>query len=230
MNISLADCYWYVIQQIDDLKNYIDDNLCCCIACCMICPLWLAQECLKDAYVLIENGKITCGLLHDAIAQVLIAITECETEFFHKSSFIRDEDAEYIISSLHTIRDNIVFLLGASIDYGLDISFGYDIATIEVKLLNLNDFIDEEIKKYERESLEDLIVLAAIKLEIAIFKISLDDEINNTLTIAQNYLDFSIIEVNLLYNEGKISQDLADTLLLKINEVKMDIEIVKDSI
>ncbi|MHA1292076.1 MAG: hypothetical protein ACTSQJ_05345 [Promethearchaeota archaeon] len=230
IDITLADCYNYVDQQLKDLKNYVDDNLCLILSWNLREKLWLAQEYLRDAYELVEDGNITCGLFHDLIAQVLIEIVEFETELYNNLLLISDEDAEYIISALHVIRNNIVLLMGNSVDYDKGTDYGYYIALIEGNLFDLIDFIEEEINPEDRECLEDLITSAAALLEIAIFEISLDFEIECTLTLAQYTLDQAKDEVNYLFDSGKISQDLADILLQKIIQAQVDIEIVKNSI
>ena len=224
--ISLNEMYDFVDWQLEVLKEYVDDNLFFIIDWSIRIKLSLAQDLLEDAYYLIEEEYITCGLFHDAMAQVLIEITEFETGFWNLIWLISDEDAEYIISSLHVIRDNIVILMGASVGT----EQGYDIALIEVNLLDLNDFIEEEISAGERACLEGLISTTAAELEVAIFEISLGMNLECILTSAQCTLDLAKTEVDCLLNSGKISEDLANILILNINQAQNDIENIKSTL
>ena len=107
---------------------------------------------------------------------------------------------------------------------------GYNIASIEIDLLNLTDFIEDEIDWRNRWCLNYLLGSAARMLEIAIFKISMNLDFNCTLTCAQLKLDRAICKVNRLLERGKITEELADILLDKINQSYIDIEVVKNSI
>lgn len=224
--ITLDEMYDYVDWELEELKNYVDDNLFFILSWSIRYKLWLAQECLEDAYDLIEEEYITCGLFHDAMAQVLVEITEFETGFWNMIWLISDDDAEYIVSSLHIIRNNIVILMGASVGT----EQGYDIGLIEVDLIDLTDFIEEEISAGDRACLEGLIALAVAELEVAIFEISLDIDTECTLTATQYTLDLAKCEVNNLLNSGKISGDLANVLLVEIIQAQAGIELVKNSI
>jgi len=224
LEITLEDIYDYVDWQIEILKCFIKENLCCNILRGIIRKLEMAQIHLRVAYHLIETDRIPCALFHDKIAKMLLLITEFKFEIFNRLDKISDDDAKYIITSLHDIRNNIVALMGISV--GTEIS--YNIALIEIDLLNLNDLIKEEIDWCNRKCLEIFIRLAATTLERAIIKSSLDFNIEPTLTRAQQYLEFAKIKVNCMLNSGKITQDLADILLTKINQAKENIEITKN--
>jgi len=110
-----------------------------------------------------------------------------------------------------------------------DTEIGYDIALIEVEMLNLFDFIEQEVSWSHRSNLNNLIRVAAQKLELAIIEISISINPEYFLTEAQWKLGKAEDEVSRLLNRGKISQELADTLLGKINQIYLAIEEVKNS-
>jgi len=222
----LYQMYEYVDWQLEELKNYIDENLYPCAARFLNRKLTIAQDHLNEAFSYIENGNITCGLFHDAIAKVMVQITEFKVELLNRFDRIDDEQAEYIIDSIHTIRNNIVLLMGAS----TGTEQGYNIASIEIDLLNLMDFIEDEIDWRDRWCLNYLFRSATRMLEIAIFKISMNLDINCTLTCVQWKLERAVCKVNRLLDRGKITQELADIILDKINQAYIDIEVVKTSI
>ena len=106
----------------------------------------------------------------------------------------------------------------------------YDIALIEVELLNLNDFIDEELNWRNSRCLGNYISSAAKFLEWTIIKLSMEADVECTLTMAQWKLEMAQCKINCLLKRGKISQDLADTLKQKIEDAQTDIEEVKNLI
>ena len=216
----------YVDWQIEDLKEYINNSLTSCLSKILNCKLSFVQKHLQEAYSKIEAGAIICGLVHDDLAKLLISITEFKTEIFYKFGLISDEDAGYIINYTHVIRDNIVILMGSSVS----IEQGYNVAVIEVDLLNLNDFIEAEMSWWNGRCLTRYIKSATIILEVAIFKISMDLDIEHTLTGAQCKLNRARYKINRLLNRGKISQELADILLLKIDHAIENIETIKNSL
>ena len=107
---------------------------------------------------------------------------------------------------------------------------GIPLALIEINLLNLNDFIEEEINCCNRKCLTCYIECVTKSLEIAIFKASMDHNLKCALSCAQWKLEIAKNKVNCLLNKGKISQELADTILLEIEQAQCDIEVIKNSL
>ncbi|MFW9878909.1 MAG: hypothetical protein ACFFG0_38000 [Candidatus Thorarchaeota archaeon] len=223
--VTLDEMYEYVIWQLEELKNYVDENLEGFLPWGIRFLLWLAQESLEDAYYYFQIDKGVWGLARDKLAQALTHISGFIVEMFNYWEMISDEDAEFIISALHTIRNDIVFLMGESVGVEQSIS----IAFIEIDLLNLNDFIHENLNWTSRFFLESLIYGAVFWLEGALFKIVLDLSTECMLTRAQIALDNALTEVDDLLNSGKISQEIADILKSKIVQAQVDIEMVKNS-
>ena len=222
----LYQMYEYIDWQLEGLKNYINENLYPCIASFLNRKLSRAQYHLDEAFSYIENEKIICALFHDAMAKAMVQITEFKVEILNRLDRIDDEHAEYIIDSLHTIRNNVVLLMGASTGK----EQGYTIASIEVDLLNLYDFIEEEINWRKSWSLKYLLRSATRMLERAIFKISMNLNIECLLECALRKLEWAMCKVNRLLDRGKITQELANLLLDKINQSYTDIEVVKNSL
>ena len=223
---ELVDMYLYVDWQIEVLKNYTDTHLCWLLDKLLSHKLYIAQKHLEKAYHLAEQGELTCGLFHDAVAKIMIEITEFRTEIFNKINFISDEDATYIIDCLHTIRNNIVLLLGTTSEK----EHGIPLASIEINLLNLNDFIEDKIDWWSRKYLTYNIDSATKSLEIAIFLASMDCHFECILSCAQWKLELAKKKVNCLLNKGKISQDLAETIIFELEQAQNDIEIIKNSL
>ncbi|MFX0029167.1 MAG: hypothetical protein ACFE8B_08155, partial [Candidatus Hermodarchaeota archaeon] len=176
----------------------------------------LARENLYDAYVLVLAGDINCGLFNEIIIQAIIEFVEFETEFYNKINLMAEDIKNVIITSLHEIRNYMVLLIGKSVDYVKGINYGYDIATIEVELLNLKDLI-EELDDRSTRFLERLTTLAALQLELAIIELSFDIVPDSTLTLAANIINRAKEEVNNLLSNNKVSEEIAN-ILLKIFE------------
>jgi hypothetical protein len=124
---------------------------------------------------------------------------------------------------MREIRNNVVILMGVSTDPEV----GYDTALIEIELLNLYDFVEQNVSSWYRSSLNNYIKGAAKELETALFKISMDINPNCSFTCAQWKLDKAICKVNWLLDKGKISQELADILFEKIDQIILAIEDLK---
>ncbi|MFX1593029.1 MAG: PKD domain-containing protein, partial [Promethearchaeota archaeon] len=216
--ITIGEMYQYVDWQLEELKNYIDSNLVSWFRHLIIRKLSQAQNYLNKALDYLENGEISRGVLYDSKAKSCVTYAENIVE--------KLSNVEEIINRLRVIRNNIVILKGTS----SQVEKGYDVALIEIELLNLYDVIKQEINWKDGLYLNMLIRLAAENLELAIYKISLGINPENSLRSAQLKLELAINEINRLLNKGKISQELADTLLGKINQIYLTIEEVKNSI
>ncbi|MFX1418424.1 MAG: hypothetical protein ACFE9N_05835 [Promethearchaeota archaeon] len=219
----LLQMYEYVIWQLEELKNYIDENLCCCIARCLIIKLNLAICHLYKALNHIENNEITCALIHDCLAKLFVGLAEHKTEIINKKGCIEDIHAEYIIDTLHDIRNNIVLLKGATV--GSEQAFS--IALIEVRLLNLKDFIEDQIHCYIGKYLRGMISCSAKLLELALIKISKGESIECILNCVQWKLDHILSKINCLLEKGKISEEVANYLIENISEIIESIEVIK---
>ncbi|MFX0024019.1 MAG: hypothetical protein ACFE9S_16955 [Candidatus Hermodarchaeota archaeon] len=216
----LWDMYDYVDWQIEELKDYIENTLDFKWKRCLIHKLTKAQENLGEAFDLIQTNKITHGLCYDFIAKIYLRITEIKTELLNRKNWIPDETADYIITTLHSIRNNIVILMGASTGSEL----AYDIAYLEVELLNLNDYIEEELPCCVRKYLGRKIWCASKLLEIAIFRISEGKEIDCLLRCAQWKLEWTLHKIDCLLEKGKISEVQASYLQGEISEIITKIE------
>jgi hypothetical protein len=177
-----------------------------------------------EAYLLVEAGDLDYGLFNEIIVKAIIKFVEFETEFYSKfdliSSVVRDE----MISLLHQIRNFVIILMGNSVDYVKGINCGYDIASIEVELLNLGDFIEEQLEDDISKHLEHLVKLSAMQLELAIIKLSRDIDPDSALSLAQKFIDFAKNEVLNLMEKDKISVDIMNLLLDTLNYCYSKIE------
>ncbi|MFX1315028.1 MAG: CARDB domain-containing protein [Promethearchaeota archaeon] len=222
IEITIDEMYSYVDWQLEELIEYIGDHLNYKDGKYIIHKLSKAQERLQEALELIEEGDIICGLYHDLIAKMYVRFSETKIEFLNKKNKIDDEIAEYIISAVHNIRNNIVILMGSSICSPL----AYDIALIEVELLNLNDFIEKEISCCTGKYLSNNVYWASTMLEFALFKISMGYSIECILECTQWKLERVIWTINWYLNKGRISEDLANYLNEEITRIIDTIEIL----
>jgi hypothetical protein len=108
-----------------------------------------------------------------------------------------------------------------------DPEIGYEIALIKIELLNLYDFVEQNLCQSSRASLNNYIKEATKNLESALFDISMNLNPNCSLNCAQWNLDEAICKVNRLLDKGKISQELADKIIEKINQIYLAIEDLK---
>lgn len=216
----LWDIYEYVDWQIEELKNYIENALDFKWKRCLIHKLTKAQENLGEAFGLIQTNNITRGLCYDFVAKIYLRITEIKTELLNRKNWIPDETADYIITALHNIRNNIVILMGASTGSEL----AYEIAYLEVELLKFNDYIEQELPYCVGKYLGRKIWCASKLLEIAIFRISEDEEIDCLLRCARWKLERTIHKIDCLLEKGKISEAHASYLKGEILEIITKIE------
>jgi len=223
--ISLNQMYEYVDWQIGALEIFIEENTYDKASRYLNKKLLQVQDYLSEALNHIEAGDITFGLNRDRLAKIFLRNVEWMTEIFNKITWIDDYTADIIIKNLREIRNNVVVVMGVSTDTDI----GYDIALIEVEMLNLFDFIEQEVSWSHRSNLNNLIRVAAEKLELAIIEISISMNPEVFLTEAQWKLGKAEDEVTRLLNKGRISQELADILFEKINQIYLAIEEVKNS-
>lgn len=221
----LYQMYEYVIWQLEELKNYINENLCNCVARSLNRKLSRAQDHLHEAFNYIENSDITCGLVHDCLAKLFVELAEHKTKFFARRGYINDNQAEYMIDTLQDIRNNIVLLKGASVGS----EQAYNIALIEVELLNLKDFIDDEIQCCIGRYLSNMISCSAGFLELALIKISMDYSIECILSCIQWKLERTVSKINHFLEKGKISEEVANYLIENITEIIESLEEIKTS-
>ena len=221
---TLEDIHYYIDWQIEVLKEYIDTNIYSCLGRSLIKKLCCAQCQLEKAFDYVNDGHIVCGLFHDAVAKVLVQIVEFRAEFYEKFWCLDASVAEYIANSTHVIRNNIVLLMG----YTTGSEIGYQIALVEIDLLNLNDLIEEQINLCccFRWCLNNLIRSATYMLESALIKISVGCNFECCLHHALYKLEKAEEKVHWLLRKGWITQELADTILLKLNQAQADLEAI----
>ena len=114
--ITLEDCYNCVILQIEELKKYIEDNIDIVLACISNYFLSLAQEDIEVAYELLLEDQ-PCWLSHLQSAKEQICLIEALIECLMSNKCISHDIGQYIIQSLHDIRNNIDLLIEYSFDY-----------------------------------------------------------------------------------------------------------------
>jgi len=227
--ITLEDCFQYVDTQIEDLKNFIKENIQSCFKYFFLYILNQTQRNLRSAYTQVIQGNIICGLNYLESALSYVKMIKTIIFCFNQICCCDNFDLEYIICMLIDIRNNIVLLKGNSVDYGRDTELGYQIADIEVEVLKLKDFLQENIDFCDARYLKNLIARTANKVEATLFYLAQDIDYSCLLTCAQNLLELAICEVDSLLNEGKISQTLADILIEKISKIQIDLELVNIS-
>lgn len=134
------------------------------------------------------------------MVKVFVQITEFRNEIYNKHCRKSDEQTKYVIDTLHAIRNNIVILIGVSIGS----EQAYDIAYIGIDLLNLNDFIEEEISCCTGKYLSWKVYCASKMLESALFKIAMEEDIECILNCVQWKLERVIWKINWYLNRGRM--------------------------
>lgn len=224
--INLEDCFQYVDTQIEDLKNFIKENIQSCFKCFLLYMLNQTQINLRSAYTQVIQDNIICGLNYLESALSYVKMIKSILFCFNQICCCDNVDLEYIICTLIDIRNNIVLLKGNSVDYGRDTDFGYQIGEIEIEVLKLKDFIQDNIAFCDAICLKNLIARTANKVEATLFYLAQDVDYSCLLTYAQNLLELAICEVDYLLNEGKISQSLADILIENISKIQINLELI----
>jgi len=223
ITITLEDSFKYVVQQIENLKEFIKENNPYCFKHFLIKILTCTQQKLQCAYTQVIQDNVLCGLYYLKTALCYIKMVESIILCSSRMYYCHDSVLEYIIMTLNDIRNNVVLLKGISVDYKQDNDLGYHIASIEVKILNLMDFIGENINYYDSKCLLGVLKKVANLLETTLFYMTQDLDYTCLLTSAQKYLELAKCKVNYLLEVEKITQTLADTLLGEISEIQNDI-------
>jgi len=184
------------------------------------------QGLLAEAYQLIEAGELHTGLVRDKIAEAKLEIAESKAELKALKDQVGEPHVSIILSMMHNIRNKIVELMGRSVGT----EFSYEISLTEVELYYLRDLIEESINETDRESLFNIIALAAAKLENAIFDLSLGKDTEASLFQAVHALNHAKAEVMSLYRKGKISESLKDDLIAEICTIQAKIIVLINDI
>ncbi|MFX1479005.1 MAG: hypothetical protein ACFFCI_12810, partial [Promethearchaeota archaeon] len=224
--ITLINMFYYVDWQLEVLREYIDNHIDSCLGWVWNKKLYWAQYQLKIALEYVINGKITCSLFHDTVAKALVQIVNFRAEILEKFNCIDNHYAEFILNSTRIIRNNIVLIMG----YTTNTIIGFKIALVDIDLLNLNDLIEEEIHWWKGWCLQHYIGSASCILELALIKISLDCNIECFLSNALYKLEKAEYKVHWLVCKGSLTQELADTILFRLNQAQEDIEAILSSI
>ncbi|MBD3339778.1 MAG: hypothetical protein GF353_11755 [Candidatus Lokiarchaeota archaeon] len=224
--IMLEDMYEFVCWQLEDLKEYISDNLCWIFSWLLDCKLSRAQKELQRANCLIEKQRNSRAIIRDMLAKIYVELAECRATIFSKICMIPEEDSNYIISYLRQIRNNIVILMGASTGEEL----GYNIALIEIDLLDLKDLAEDELHYCSKICISRSLESAINCLECSIFKLSLGCNIKYSLTRSQWKLDKTSCKIIRMLKWGQLSEELAIKMLSTIDKAQNDIEILKNSL
>ncbi|MFX1366787.1 MAG: hypothetical protein ACFFCE_05800 [Promethearchaeota archaeon] len=218
--ISLEKTYEYVEWQIEEIKRYIGENICYGIEKSLNWKLSQAQECLNEALDFFESGEIICGLYNCYMANNYIQIFEYKIKIFNRINCINDYHTEYIIDTCHEIRNNIVILKGVS----TSIEQAYDIAYIEIQLLDLQDFIEEEIQSCAGICVRCMNSHSIGFLELALFKISMDYNIEWILEYTLYNLELTISMINYFSEKGSISEDEANYLIGRLSIINFNLQ------
>jgi len=213
ITIGIECCFQNIDELLEKLIVYVDNNLYSILADSIRFKLRLAQEDLWDALVLVEAGNIKSCVFNEALVQAIIEFVEFETEIYNKIDLITEPIMNEIVGSLHEIRNFVVLLMGASVDYATSINYGYDIATLEVDLLNLADFVEEELGGSGSKYLEKLIKLSALHLELAIMKLSRGINPDSTLSSAQRFVERAIEEAHDILENNESTEAIICLLL-----------------
>ncbi|MFX0040851.1 MAG: hypothetical protein ACFFCY_13720 [Promethearchaeota archaeon] len=215
--IGVNDLYQFVIYKIEKLKSYIESNIESKFKKCLIYKLSLTQESLEDARCYFEKGEITNGLVHILKAEFYLWITEKKIE---KRNRFPNYEVKFLIDELRNIRNYIYFLIGASLENELV----NDIVLIKINLLNLTDYIKDNVDGRSIWCLQNLIRSSCLKLDCVIIFLSLEKNPYHILNCLQFKLQRAICKVNILLKKGVISQEIGnnikDILLQSIEDIE----------
>jgi len=213
-DISISDCYGFVIWQIENLKDYINDQF-HCIDKCFEYKLSEAQNHLDLALQYVLLGYAPLAIIEDEIAQCYILLAEILTDFFDWVTIISDEQAEFIIQSLHEIRENIIILKGLSL--GSD--FTYNLAFEIIGLYHINDFIEDNMHYCSMCSIRCAINSIIEKLDFIFFVVAIGHDPSYILTEVKWDLDQIIHDIYSFVVCGMITLEEAETLVNMIDTI-----------
>ncbi|MDX1798342.1 MAG: hypothetical protein R3255_06810 [Candidatus Lokiarchaeia archaeon] len=215
--MGLNEFYQSIICKIESLKIYIESNVELNFKYYMIHKLSLAQESLEDGFYYFEKGEFKKGLVYMLKAGFFLWITE---RYVKNINGLADDEAKFIIDELLDIRNSIYILIVASLDSDLV----YEVASIKINLLNLLDYIRDNMDGCSIRCLQNLIRSSCLKLNYVIIFLLMEKNPYHILDCLQFKLQRAICKVNILLEHGVISQEIGNNINNILDQSIEDIE------
>lgn len=222
VNPTVTSYYRYIKSQIENLKIYIEENLCWKAIRKINRYLDKSLYYLDKAYDCYILNQTNCSICYFCKAKKYINLALHKTSIYHKIGWIGDDDNIKLISELRNIRNGIIILIG----FTTGIEIAYKSALIVEKLYNLCDIINDELSNCYSKGLQNLILTSAKFLEYSIILILLNRNTNCTLFIARKILEIAKIMINCMLKKDKISEEFASYLVENLSFLQSEFKLL----
>ncbi len=205
----------YVLWEIDDLQDEVDERFCFLFDWIIINRLD-AAECLVngalDAYL---EGRIPLSIILDKFAKANVELSDVITIILDWIGFISEEDGDYISNYLHNIRDHITSIMGAMV--GTEESM--KIANIETEIEQLRDQIFNNYSLYISLSIDFFLWTASENLDLALFWMveEYTELVEAHLILAESELECAKDVITQYRDNGDIPENEAQMLITMID-------------
>jgi hypothetical protein len=212
---SVLDMKDYIQYEIDNLQQYITDEVCFLIGWDLWLDLNTVQCSLDSSYNLYHGGCTNLALLFNSFNQVMLDITDCEVEFWNCLWLISDTDANYIQSDIHAIKEDVILLMGAYV--GTELAIG--VSNQEVRVNHLADWVEDQ-SNYNLDPIGDM--LEAIKWALESNLFLHNNNFRSNFNLYVNIFVSCGIDTNLYYNLPVQTQSSAIDCELSIIQQMLD--------
>ncbi|MFX1400245.1 MAG: hypothetical protein ACFE8V_03245 [Promethearchaeota archaeon] len=224
--VTLEEMYNYIVWLLEDMNNYIYEHSIVALYGVFTQKLVKIQNLLLEAYQLINDGFLHTGLVRNKMAEIKLEIADTKMELMMNKQSMTLGHFNYLKGCIQNVRNKIVEIMGRSVGTEL----GHKLSLQEAEIYNVRDLVEENINETDRESLVSLLSLAALKLEDAIFDISLDKDTEASILKAVHALNHAKKEVISLANKGKISEALKGELLEDILLIQAQLILIMNTL
>ncbi|MHA1314094.1 MAG: COG1470 family protein [Candidatus Helarchaeota archaeon] len=211
------------IEQLAD-KVFDEQNL--CVALAIDIHLWEAADNLDNALITMSMDCTSTSLILEDISKANIRLADITTYLLEELGCMSEEDADYISTQCHSIRDRITITMGEII--GTEAAM--QIAGIETQIEQFADDIFDNHELYPALSIDMGVWLAAEALDQAIISLALDctDGAEAMLNLAKCELEATKCIVTDLKDCGYLTEEQARAINSQIDDFITEITALCD--
>ncbi len=212
---SVEDMSNYILYEIPILKDDVDQRVNCPFNRMIINQLERAEILIQDALSSYLDDSIVKSIILDKLAKAHVELSDVITTILDWLTIISPEDSDYILDSLHEIRDHITLTMGAIV--GTDEAV--EISIVETKIEQLADQIFDDYCLSVSIPIDIYLWCAGENLDSTLIWLA-----TNYTCLAEQHINFAEFKLekakyktNNLQERGRISDEEAQKILIKID-------------
>ncbi|MFX1294377.1 MAG: hypothetical protein ACFFD2_05925 [Promethearchaeota archaeon] len=219
--ITIEQMINYTLIELADLKAEVEDRVCVLFEWLITQRLDTAKCLINSAYSVYLKGCTPLAIILDKLAKANIELANVITIILDLIGFISENDGDFILNYLHSIRDHITLIMGALI--GTENSM--KIAQIECTIDQLADDIFKKYRLCISLPVSTKLWIASENLDFALIwlTINCEEQIIDHITKSIQALNCTIDLINNFVEKGKIPLDEAQQLINEINGIIIEL-------